>query len=65
MSEPKNKLQAADDTELQAVAEFDPVLEEPVQDEKTRGAVLPVTDKAALLRLLTREEEVAQAKQLG
>ena len=65
MSEPTNKLQAADDSELQAVADFAPVLDEPLQDETTRGAVLPVTDKAALLRLLTREEEVAQARQLG
>ena len=32
---------------------------------KTKGAVLPVTDKAALLRLLGREEEVAQARQPG
>ena len=65
MSEPTNKLPAADDSELHAVADFAPVLDEPLQDENTRGAVLPVTDKAALLRLLTREEEVAQARQLG
>ena len=32
---------------------------------KKKGTVLPVTDKSAILRLLTREDEVAQAKQPG
>ena len=35
------------------------------QEEKTEGAVLPVTDKAALIRLVGREEEVAQARRPG
>ena len=65
LSEPVNKLRSTDDDELHAIADFDPVLDEIPQDEKTRGVVLPVTDKAALIRLLTREEEVAQARQPG
>ena len=40
-------------------------MEAPPLAETTKGAVLPVTDKDALLRLLTREEEVAQARQVG
>ena len=40
-------------------------MDELPQDERTKGAVLPVTDKTALLRLLAREEEVAQARRPG
>ena len=45
----------------------DPILDEIPQDDKPRGVVLPVTDKAILIRLLTREEEetVAQARLPG
>ena len=50
---------------MQGAADADLILDELPQDEKTKGAVLPVTDKAALLRLLSREEEVAQARQPG
>ena len=44
---------------------LDPVLDEIPQDDKTRGVVLPVTDKAVFIRLLGREDEVAQARQPG
>ena len=36
-----------------------------MQEEKTKGVVLPATDKEALPRLPTREEEVEQARQVG
>ena len=65
LSEPSNKLQHADDEELHAIAGPEPFLEEPALAKTTKCAVLPVTDKDALLRLLTREEEVAQARQVG
>ena len=65
LSEPMNKLRSADDDELHAIANPDPVLDEIPQADKRRGVVLPITDKAVLIRLLTREEEVAQARQLG
>ena len=61
MNRPRN----ADDDELQGVADADLIMGELPQDDKTKGAVLPVTDKAALLRLLSREEQVAQARQPG
>ena len=65
MSEPINKLGGADDDELQAMAGLEPVLDETLQEEKTKGVALPVTDKEALIRLLRREDEVAQARQPG
>ena len=57
LSEPTNKLQAADDEELHAIAGPELLIEDPLLPETTKGAVLPVTDKDALLRFLTREEE--------
>ena len=65
LSEPMNKLQSADDDELHAIGGSDPVLDEMPADDKKKGVVLPVTDKAALIRLLARDEEVAQAKPPG
>ena len=61
MNRPRN----ADDDELQGVADADLIMDESPHEEKTKGAVLPVTDKTALLRLLAREDEVAQARQPG
>ena len=60
-----NKLQSADDAELHALAGTDPILDEIPGDDKKAGAVLPVTDKATLIRLLARDEEVAQARLPG
>ena len=60
-----NKLRSADDDELYGMADYDAVLGEMPQDEKKIGVVLPVTDKLALIRLLTRKDEVAQARQPG
>ena len=65
VSEPINKLQAADDDELHAMAGLAPLLDETLQKEERRGVALPVTDKEALIRLLTREDEVARARQPG
>ena len=65
LPEPINRLRNTDDEELQGAADADLIMDELPQDEKTKGAVLPVTDKAALLRLLGREDEVAQARQPG
>ena len=47
------------------MADADVITDELPQDEKNKGTVPPVTDKSAVLRLLTREDEVAQAKQPG
>ena len=60
-----NRPRHADDDELQGVADADLIMDDVPQEDTTKGAVLPVTDKAALLRLLGREEEVAQATQAG
>ena len=65
LPEPINRLRNTDDEELQGAADADLIIDELPPDETTKGAVLPVTDKAALLRLLSREEEVAQARQPG
>ena len=62
--EPTKSLRAADDDELAAIAgNYDEV---PMEADVPDGFVLPpVTDKGFLLRLLTREDEVLQAKQPG
>ena len=65
LQEPINRLRNTDDEELQAAVDDRLIMDDLPQDEKTKGAVLPVTDKAALLRLLGREEEVAQARRPG
>jgi hypothetical protein len=65
LSESVNKLQCADDDELQAMIDVEPVLDEIPEEEKTKGVVLPITDKAALIRLLTRVDEIGKAKQPG
>ena len=65
LPEPMNRPRNADDDELQDVADAHLVMDELPQDDKTKGVVLPVTDKAALLRLLSREVEVALARQPG
>ena len=63
--QPTRNIQAADDDELQAVALHDMATDEVPFEEETRGAMQHVTDKAFLVRLLSREDEVAQAKQPG
>ena len=65
--EATKSLRAADDNELAAIAEHDAAMPEvPMEADVPDGFVLPpVTDKEFLLRLLTREDEVAQAKQPG
>ena len=65
LAEPVNRPCNVDDHEMLGVADADLIMDEFPQEDKTKGAVLPVTDKAALLRLLSREEEVAQARQPG
>ena len=60
-----NRLRNADDDEMQGVADVDLIIDELPEEEKMKGAVLPVTDKTALIRLLGREEEVAQAQKPG
>ena len=65
LPEPINRLRNIDDEELQDAADADLIMDELPEDEKKKGAVLPVTDKSALLRLLTRKDEVAQARQPG
>ena len=65
LPEPFNRLRNTDDEELQGAADADLIMHEVPGDDKTKRTVLPVTDKTVLLRLLNREEEVAQAKQLG
>jgi len=64
-SEPMNKLRSADDEEMQAVADYEPIFDEAFDEEKARGVVLQVTDKAVIMRMLTREEEIAQARLPG
>ena len=65
LPEPINRLRNTDDEELQDAAGAGLIMDELPQDEKKKGAVLPVTDKTVLRRLLTREDEVAQARQPG
>ena len=65
LAEPINRLRSLDDDELQAIGDSELVQDEVPQEEKTKGAVLPLTDKATLIRMLTREDEVAQAKKPG
>ena len=65
LPEPINRLRNTDDEEFQGAEDAHVIMEEVPQDEKTKGVVLPVTDKTALLRLLAREDEVAQARQPG
>ena len=65
LPEPMNRLRNTDDEELQGAEDAYLIMDEVPQDEKTKGAVLPVTDKTALIRLLAREDEVAQARQPG
>ena len=64
LPEPMNRPRHADDDELQGVADADLIMVDVPQEDTTKGAVLPVTDKTAL-RLLTREDEVAQARRPG
>ena len=65
--EATKSLHAADDAELAAVAAHDDAMPEvPMEADVPDGFVLPaVTDKAVLLRILNREDEVAQAKLPG
>jgi hypothetical protein len=63
--DPMNTLRNVDDEELQAVAEYDQIIDELPEKESRKGVVLPVRDKAVLMRLLGREEEVAQARKPG
>jgi len=66
LAEPMNKLRSGDDDELQAIADSALVQDEvPQEEERRKGAVLPLTDKATLLRMLSREEEVVQARKPG
>ena len=60
-------LHAADDDLLAAIAELDDTtLDAPMEADVPEGIVVPrVTDKQFLLRLLSREDEVAQAKRPG
>ena len=63
--QPTRDIQAADDDELQAIAEYNEVMDEVLEETTVQGAMQHVTDKAFLMRLLSREDEVAQAKQQG
>ena len=65
LPEPMNRPCNVDDEEMLGVADADLIIDEFPEEDTTKRAVLPVTDKAALLRLLSREEEVAQARQPG
>ncbi|MDP6717376.1 MAG: hypothetical protein QGF59_01920, partial [Pirellulaceae bacterium] len=60
-------LHAADDDYLAAIAERDDTIPDvPMEADVPEGFAVPVvTDKEFLLRLLNREDEVAQAKQPG
>ena len=61
-----NSLDAADDDQLAAIAEHAAAMDEvPMEADVPDGVVHPMTDKAFLLRLLNREDEVALAKQPG
>ena len=60
-----NTLRNFDDEECQALADHDLIIDELPEKENRNGVALPVTDKAALMRLLGREEEVAQARKPG
>ena len=59
--EATKSLHTADDDQLAAIAEYDDAMPEvPLETDMLDGFVPPpVTDKAFLLRLLTREDEVA------
>ena len=61
-----NTLQAANADEFAAIAEQAAAMDEvQMEPDVPDGVVLPMTDKAFLLRLLNREDEVALAKQPG
>ena len=47
LAEPVNRPCNVDDHEMLGVADADRIMDEPPQEDKTKGAVLPVTDKAA------------------
>ena len=64
-TQPVRRIRAADDDELEAVAAYDSVEDDILEEPDTRGAMQHVTDKAFLLRLLSREDEVVQAKLPG
>ena len=61
------RLHAADDDILAAIAELDAAMAEVPMEANVPDGVAPptITDKAFLLRLLIREDEIAQAKQPG
>ena len=63
--QPISNIQVADDDELQAVALHDIATDEVPMETELQGAMQHVIDKAFLVRLLSREDEVAQAKQPG
>ena len=65
--DPWRTLHAADDNQLAAIAGCDDATADiPMEADVPEGCVAPpVTDKEFLLRLLSREDEVAQAKQPG
>ena len=65
LSDPMNALRNVDDEEFQALADHDLIIDELPEKESKNGVVVPVTDKAALMRLLGSEEEVAQARKPG
>ena len=65
LPDPINRLRNTDDEELQGTENADLIMNELPEDEKTKGAVLPVTDKTALIRLLAREDEVSRARRPG
>ena len=63
--QPIRNTHAADDDELHAIADNDAIMDEIPDDEAIQGAVDHVTDEAFLIKLLSREDEVAQARQPG
>ena len=65
LPDPINRPRNIDDEELQEAADADLIMDELPEDEKKKGAVLPVTDESVILRMLTRKDEVAQARQPG
>ena len=61
-----NSLDAADDDQFAAIAEHAAAMDEvQMEADIPDGIVHPMTDKAFLLRLLNREDEVALARQPG
>ena len=64
--DPANSLHTADDIQFAAIAEHAATMDEvQMEADVPNGVVHPMTDKALLLRLLNREDEVALAKQPG